>query len=178
MPAIWTITPKALGTPPGAFALAKSNSAQYRLDLRPNISMGNRGFVRVISLSALFLALPLIGVLGTPVLWGLLPFLGLALWALWYALMRNRTDRESLHEILHLTREQIDLTHIPPRKPPQTWQANPFWVQLSLKEKGGPVENYLTLRGAGREVELGRFLSPEERATLHDDLSRALRHLR
>jgi len=178
MPASWTITPKAPGTSPGAFALATAVGAEYKLLLRPNISMGNRGFVRVIGLSAFFLALPLIGVLGTPVLWGLLPFLGLALWALWYALMRNRTDRESQQEILRLTRDEIELTHMTPRKPPQHWKANPFWVNISLKEKGGPVENYLTLRGAGREVELGRFLSPEERATLHDDLSRALRHLR
>ncbi|MDD7971722.1 DUF2244 domain-containing protein [Roseinatronobacter alkalisoli] len=184
MPAYWTITPKAPGTAPGAFALTSAAGAEYRLDLRPNISMGNRGFVRVISISALFLALPLIAVLGTPVLWGLLPFMGLVLWALWYALMRNRSERETLYETLRLTRDAFELTHVTPHRPAQHWQANPFWVRISLQEKGGPVENYLTLRegggggGGGREVELGRFLSPDERATLHDDLSRALRHLR
>jgi uncharacterized membrane protein len=38
----------------------------------------------------------------------------------------------------------------------------------------GPVENYLTLRGAGREVEIGRFLTPEERVSLHEELELAL----
>lgn len=178
MPVHWTIRPQAPGTPPGAFALASEDGAEYRAELVPNISMGPIGFVRMIAISAGFLSLPLLAVLGTPVLWGLLPFAGLALWGLWYALERNRAERERLREELRLTRESIEICRINPRRPAQHWQANPYWVRLHLKEKGAPVENYLTLEGAGRVVELGAFLSPEERADLHDDLSRALRHLR
>jgi len=178
MPAIWTISPQAPGAKPGAFAIADGAGAEYLLQLMPHISMGPVGFVRVIGLTAFFLALPLIGVLGTPVLWGLLPFMGLALWGLWTALARNRQDRTTLREEMRLTRDEIALTRVNPKRPPQHWQANPYWVTLTLKPKGGPVENYLTLSGNGREVELGAFLSPEERASLHDELSRALRHLR
>ena len=178
MPAYWTITPKAPDTPPGAFALARSDGAEYRLALTPNLSMGNTGFARVIAISAGFLTLPLLAVLGTPVLWGLLPFAGLALWGLWYALQRNSRDRRRLREDMCLTRERIEILRINPRQPEQRWQANPYWVRLNLTEKGARVENYLTLEGGGRVVELGAFLSPEERATLFDDLSLALRHLR
>ena len=178
MPAIWTITPQAPGVSPGAFALAEGAGAEYLLRLIPHISMGARGFVWVIGLTASLLALPLLGVLGTPVLWGLLPFMGLALWGLWYALQRNRADQSTLSEELRLTRDEIVLTRTNPKRPAQSWRANPYWVSVSLREKGGPVENYLTLSGGGREVELGAFLSPEERATLHDDLLRALRALR
>lgn len=178
MPAIWKITPKAPGTPPGAFAIAQADSAEYLLVLSPHLSMEAEGFVAIIGLSAGLLALPLIGVLGTPVLWGLIPFAGLALWGLWYALQRNGRERSALREELRLTREVIEITRTNPRKPEQHWQANPYWVRLSMTENGGPVENYLTLNGGGRAVELGAFLSPEERATLHDELSRALRHLR
>lgn len=178
MPAIWTITPKASGIAPGAFAVAQSDGAEYRLDLSPHLSMGPQGFVTIIGISAGLLALPLIGVLGTPVLWGLIPFAGVALLGLWYALQRNGRERSALREELRLTREVIEITRINPRKPEQHWQANPYWVRLSLLEKGGPVENYLTLNGGGRAVELGAFLSPEERAALHDELGRALRHLR
>ncbi len=177
MPVYWTISPKAPGTPPGAFALSRSEGAEYRLSLSPNISMGPRGFARMIALSAGFLALPLIAVLGTPVLWGLLPFAGAALWALWYALSRNAAERQRLHEELRLTRDAIEITRTNPRAPAQHWHANPYWVRLRLQDKGGKVENYLTLEGSGRVVELGAFLSPEERAALHDDLSLALRHL-
>ena len=180
MPCYWTTLPQAPGAKPGAFALAPdtAKAPEYHLHLEPHISMGPVGFVRVMGLTAFFLALPLLGVLGTPVLWGLLPFMGLALWGLWYALSRNRAERAQLCEDLHLSGAEIALTRTNPRTPPQHWQANPYWVSVKLTEKGGPVENYLTLAGGGREVELGAFLSPEERAVLHDDLTRALRHVR
>jgi uncharacterized membrane protein len=42
-----------------------------------------------------------------------------------------------------------------------------------MHPKGGPVPNYVTLSGNGREVEIGAFLSEEERKALYDDL----RHL-
>jgi uncharacterized membrane protein len=51
-------------------------------------------------------------------------------------------------------------------------------VRVTLRDKGGPVEKYLTLRGSDREVELGAFLSPEERETLHAELTRVLAGLR
>jgi uncharacterized membrane protein len=178
MPAYWTITPQAPGITPGAFAVAKADGATYRLELTPNLSMGARGFARMIAISAAFLALPLLGVLGTPVLWGLLPFAALALWGLWYALSRNARERATLREELILTREAIEIIRINPRAPAQHWQANPYWVRLQLTHEGAKVANYLTLDGGGRVVELGAFLSPDERAALHDDLERALRHLR
>ncbi len=178
MPVHWTITPQAPGTRPGAFALAQSDGAEYRLDLTPHVSMGPKGFVRMISISAVFLTLPLLAVLGTPVLWGLLPFAALALWALWYALSRNASDRQKLREEMCLTRESIKITRINPNTPPQHWQANPYWVRVKLATEGAQLENYLTLEGGSRVVELGAFLSPEERAALHDNLTRALRHLR
>ena len=178
MPVYWSITPQAPGAAPGAFTLASSDGAEYRLLLMPHLSMGPQGFVRIIAISAALLALPLLGVLGTPVLWGLLPFAGLALWALWYALSRNSAERRALREDLFLTKERIEIIRTNPRKPAQHWHANPYWVRVKLAEKDGVIENYLTLEGNGREVELGAFLSPEERASLFHELSRALRHLR
>jgi uncharacterized membrane protein len=43
---------------------------------------------------------------------------------------------------------------------------------------GGPVEHYLTLKGGGREVEIGAFLSPEERLALRAELTEAFARLR
>ena len=160
------------------YHLTQNSNAFARIDVTPNQSLGPRGFVWFIALTAGFLSLPMIAVLGTMVLWGLLPFLGAALWGLWYALSRNNADRASLREELTLSRDQMHLTRYRPRGAPLTWEANPYWVRLKLTDKGGPVENYLTLTGGGREVELGAFLSPEERVRLHDDLNRALARLR
>jgi len=57
----------------------------------------------------------------------------------------------------------------------QEWQANRYWVTVHLHPKGGPVENYITLRGGDREVELGAFLDAEERANLYNELKGAFR---
>ncbi len=161
------------------YQMIQETPALARIELTPNQSLGPRGFVWFIGLTAAFLALPMIAVLGTAVLWGLLPFMGTALWGVWYALGRNNADRSRLREELTLTRETLHLIrHQPRAKAPLTWEANPYWVQMTLRDKGGPVEKYLTLAGGGREVELGAFLSPEERVQLHDDLSRALARLR
>ena len=54
------------------------------------------------------------------------------------------------------------------------WEANPYWVRLKLHEAGGPVPKYLTLSGAGREIELGAFLTPGERVELKSCLEAEL----
>lgn len=143
------------------------------LTLWPHQSMTSRGFVWFIGLTALMLALPLLAVLGSPVVWFLLLFFALALAGVWQAINANVRDR-SRHEALTLEETKVRLEHVPPKGAPLTWEANPHWVTVHLRQDG-PVENYLTLRGNNREVEIGRFLSPEEREVLYDELLDALR---
>ena len=63
-----------------------------------------------------------------------------------------------------------------PGRPDRRWQGNPYWVRLTLR-RDGPVEDYLTLSDGRREIELGAFLSPEERRRLRADLAAALSEL-
>ncbi|MFQ6550059.1 DUF2244 domain-containing protein [Aestuariibius sp. 2305UL40-4] len=135
----------------------------------PYRSLPRRDMVLFIGATATLVALPLLTVIGSPVLWGLLPFFLLMLAAVWYALERSYRDGEILEE-LRLTPDEISIDRHNPRGPDQHWQANPYWVQVALDEKDGPVENYVTLSGNGREVELGAFLTPEERANLYGEL--------
>lgn len=144
------------------------------LQLWPHSSLTAPGFVWFIAITAVALCLPLIPLLGTFALWGLLPFLLLALFGVWYGIRRNQRDM-MLHEILVLDDEQITLTRHNPRHSDQHWQANPYWVELRLHPSKGPVENYITLRGSDREVELGAFLSPEERVEVYRELDEKLR---
>jgi uncharacterized membrane protein len=148
-----------------------------RLVLWPHRSLDPRGFVWFISLTAVLLAVPLVPLLGTPVLWGLLPFLLGALAMVWFALRRSWQDR-TIHEILTMGRSRIHLARHEPHRPARTWQANPHWVSVHLHAKGGPVDNYVTLRGGGREVEIGAFLSEDERLELWQQLQTALTRLR
>jgi len=73
-----------------------------------------------------------------------------------------------------VTDETARLLRHNPDKSTQDWTANRYWVSVHLHPTGGPVPNYITLRGGPREVEIGRFLDEAERLALYDDLKRAL----
>ncbi|WP_413719676.1 DUF2244 domain-containing protein [Silicimonas sp. MF1-12-2] len=143
------------------------------LTLWPHQSLTPRGFTWFIGATSFMLTLPLLAVLGSPVAWVLMVFFLGAIAAVWRAIMANRADR-SLHEELTLSTERVHLQHVPSRGPVLQWEANPHWVSVNMRNDG-PVENYLTLRGGGREVELGSFLTPEEREGLYRELNGFLR---
>lgn len=145
----------------------------FRLQLWPYRSLPRRGMVWFIGATALLTALPLGVLVGTPVLWGLLPFEVLAIAAIWVALERSFRDGEIL-ETLTLAADHLTLTRHGPRRQHAEWQANGHWVRVALHPHGGPVPNYLTLQGGSREVELGAFLSEGERLSLLEDLRKAL----
>ena len=156
---------------------SEDEAGTVRLMLWPYRSLPKRGFVAFIGATAGFLAVPLLAVLGSMILWALLPFLLATIWAMWFALARSYRSGEVLEELtLHPSR--ITLTHRAPGGEPLQWEAEPYWVHLQLHRSGGPVPSYLTLRGAGREVELGRFLSVEEREALAIELREKLVALR
>lgn len=146
--------------------------SERTLTLWPHQSMTPGGFSWFIGVTAAMLALPLFAVLGSAVAWVLMVFFLATIAAVWRAITANQQAR-SLREELILTDARIALDHIPPKGVPLSWEANPHWVTVNLRNDG-PVENYLTLRGAGREVELGAFLTPEERKSLFDELNRVM----
>ena len=114
--------------------------------------------------------LPLFPLLGTNVLWGLLPFLMITIAAVWVALSRSYHDRNIL-ETLTVTRDDVHLIRRNPKGYHQEWDCNVYWAKLSIYTTGGPVANYITLTGNGREVEIGAFLSEDERPALYSELS-------
>lgn len=152
-----------------------SGAVSHRLTLWPYRSLPRRGFVWFIGITAGLIALPMTATLGTTVLWGLLPFAALTLWGLWVALQRSYRSGETREE-LRLDRNRLELRRHDPDRPDREWRTNPYWVRAALRS--GPVENYLTLTDGQREVELGVFLTPEERSRLCDELQRRLAGLR
>lgn len=153
------------------------NGETRRLHLWPHRSLPRQGFVLFIGVTAGLIALPLLTVIGSPVLWALLPFLVLTVAGIWWALMRSYRDGQIIED-LHLSPSQITLTRHGPRGQRQDWQGNPYWVRVELHPQGGPVPNYVTLAGGERPVEIGSFLSEEERITLAQELRKTLAELR
>ena len=153
-------------TPPPA---AADTEARCEMHLWPHQSLPPQGYARFIGVTALLIALPLLSFAGSIVFWGLLPFLLLALFGLKYALDRNRRDAQVI-EVLTLDATEARLERRNANGTQQSWQCNRYWVTVELHPKDGPVPNYVTLRGGGREVEIGAFLSEDERKALYDEL--------
>lgn len=168
---------KAVPDHTGAVSVGSNDIPIYQLTLWRHQSLPRTGFVWFIAFTAVLLAFPLFAVLGSPVMWGLMPFVLLALVAIWWALERSYRDSE-VSETLSIWQDHMSLVHYGPRKARAEWSANPYWVRTALHATAGPVPNYLTLRGGDREVELGSFLSEPERIALRDDVDAALRNVR
>ncbi len=154
-----------------------SDGDARHLRLWPYRSLSQTGFVWFIGITAALTALPLLMMVGHPVLWGLLPFVVAAVAAIWWALRANARNRAVVEE-LSLSRDRVTLVRHNPRGRQQRWQANPFWVRLNVYATGGPVPYYVTLNGNGREVEIGAFLSEDERVALGRELGACLSALR
>ncbi|MEM7469920.1 MAG: DUF2244 domain-containing protein [Pseudomonadota bacterium] len=165
---------RASDYPEALSASDRREAPLWRVLLYPHRSMNATGFVWVIGLLAAGLSVPLFGVFGTAVLWGVLPYLVLTVAAVWFFIMRNYRDGQIIEE-LSLWEDEIKLVRLDPKGHRQDWQANPYWVQIA--EHDEPVKHYLTLKGGEREVELGAFLSAGERLDLKRDLEDALRSL-
>ena len=133
----------------GALFHEEHGTPRLVLTLRPHKSLTPPGFVWFIGLTAGLMALPLIAVLGRSVLWGVLPFVLIAIAAIWWGLKRSWSDME-LHEELVI------------------------WDGVRRIPEGGKVPDYVTMKAEGREVEIGAFLAPSERRDLHALLEREI----
>lgn len=152
-----------------------SGAVLQRLTLWPHRSLPRRGFVWFIATTAALLSLPIIAMLGSPVLWGLLPFGAIAVAGVWFALQHSYRTGQT-HEELTLDRDRLHVRRVDPGKPPRDWDTNSYWVRAQIRK--GPVEDYLTLTDGTREIELGVFLTPPERRDLCRELTSAIARAR
>lgn len=159
MPYEWTTAPEAMA---------------QEMRLWPHQSLPAKGFAAFILATFTLILIPTITLLGTVLLWGLLPFVLGAVAAMYFALQYNHKSR-LIEEVLTLDADTAHLTHTTHRGEVKEWHCNRYWAQVLKYEREGPVPQYVTLRGEGREVEIGSFLSEEERVALFDDLSRRLK---
>ncbi len=154
---------------PGAFA--------FEVRLWPHQSLTGNGYVWVIGILATLAMLPLLALVGTVALWGIMPFAMGAVAALGFSLRRSWRSRDIL-ETFRLDARAARLTRTEPDGRVLDWEANPYWVRVRRHPKVGRVEDYLTLQGGPREVEIGAFLTPRERRALEDRLVGALARAR
>ncbi len=143
------------------------------LELCPHNSLPKKGFAGFILVTFFLILLPLLAFSGTVVFWGLLPFLMFAIWAVWAAL-QNSYKQNRVYERLSFGQRTLDLRRTNPKGDTQTWTCEGYWSRASIYSSEGPVPHYVTLNGNGREVEIGAFLSEDERKCLYKELCNEL----
>lgn len=146
------------------------------LRLWPHRSLPPEGFAGFFLATAALAAVPLLAVLGSAVLWFVLAPLVLVVAGTWWAIRHTYRTAE-VSEEMRLWPDRVTLVR-QDRAGERRWEANPHWVRTAVHPRGGPVPHYLTLTGSGRTVEIGAFLSEEERLALRPEIERALAGLR
>lgn len=162
--------------PRAADPFSRTDPPVLALTLWPNRPLSRAGGGWLIGIAAAGFAMPLFALAGTHAAWGMLPFIVGALVALYAAIRRNARDGR-LTEELRIWPDLITVVRREPKGTVRRWHANPFWVRARLHDDAR-VEKYLTLAGAGREIELGAFLSPWERERLYAEIRATLSRLR
>lgn len=112
--------------------------------------------------------------------WPVMGFLGLDVALIYFAFRRNYQDAK-IFETINLTTDELVLTRVYPSGQKQTWDFNPFWVKVGLKEHSSGA-NQMNLTSHGKKLNFGAFLSNEERRkfviVLRHQLARANTALR
>ena len=151
----------------------KRNSSILWMKLMPNRSLSSEGTLVVFVILAIGLVIPIVPFLGSEVGIALTLFSGLTLY-LFLFLLGKSFQSGQLYEEIKISSEKIEITHKEKNKKKLTWEGNPFWTKVVMEEKANKVENYLTIREKGRHIELGAFLSPDERINLKNEIQNAL----
>ena len=152
----------------------KPDASPQEMRLWPHQSLPPKGMAAFVLTTFTMILIPVVTLLGSPVLWGLLPFVLLAVWGMYYALQRNHHALKIV-EVLTLDEKEAQLVRTEPSGKVREWDCNRYWTTITKYEKDGPVPHYVTLKGEGREVEIGAFLSEDERIALYEELQRAWR---
>ena len=144
-----------------------------RIRLAPNRSLYSYGTKLVFLVIACGFLLPIIPFIGSPIGTTLTIFSGLTFYLFLVMLQRNFQQGSTFEEIL-ISKSKVVVVHQEKNKKQKIWEGNPYWTRVTLDINNPKLKNYLTLAGKGRHIELGAFLSADERVELKDKIQNAL----
>ena len=152
---------------------AASEAPSIKIRLAPNRSLDSHGTKVVFALVACGFLLPIIPFIGSPIGTTLTIFSGLTFYLFLTLLQRNFQQGNTFEEVI-ISKNKIKVVHQEKNKKQMTWECNPYWTKVHLDINNPKLKNYLTLAGKGKHIELGAFLSPDERLELRDKIQIAL----
>ena len=136
--------------------------------LHPAASLSGRGFcVLMVAMCGVSFAAGYAFV--TVGAWPALGFFGLDI-LLVYIAFRVSYRRARRYETVRLTANQLAVEKIDPNGRTRRWEFQPYWLRVAI-DYSPRYNSALTLNSHGRSVEIGAFLTPQERR----DVARALK---
>lgn len=143
----------------------------FEAELRPHRSLSPLGFLLLMAAVSVicFTAGLAFVAMGA---WPVFGFLGLDVALLYFAFRLNyRSGR--LVETIYLNDRELVVTRRFPGGRVREWRFVPYWVRVSL-ESPLSHDSKLVLSSHGRHIQLGDFLTPEERQEVAAKLRTAL----
>jgi len=143
--------------------------------LQPHTSLSPRGFLLLMSAiaSVSFVAGMAFMLAGA---WPIFGFFGLDVLLIYLAFKSNyRWAR--MYETVRLTEDALLVERISPSGKVQRWRFQPYWLRVDIDD---PVrhDSQLVISSHGKRLQIGAFLTPDERAEFADALRDALSGLR
>ena len=147
-----------------------SGAVHFATSLSPHRSLSPESFKWVIrgAIAAnLVVGLPML-VLGA---WPGLGFMGLDVWLLWWLFKRSYLDARR-SETLVLTDRELLVDRVAPDGEREEHRLDAYWLRLDV------TEERLVVVSKGNRLVIGRFLSPDVRLALAEQLKAALADMR
>jgi uncharacterized membrane protein len=143
--------------------------------LHPHASLTPRGFFLLMTAVGMvsFCAGTAFVLIGA---WPVFGFFGLDALLVYAAFKLNYRDARR-YETVRLTESALMVERVAPSGRRERWNFQPYWLQVEIDDSETP-RRALTLRSHGRMVEIGSFLSPEEKIDLANALRAELAKLR
>ncbi|MCC8429222.1 DUF2244 domain-containing protein [Reyranella aquatilis] len=145
-------------------------AVHFATSLKPHRSLSAEGF-RFVMMGAVaanvVIALPLF-VMGA---WPVFGFMGLDIFLLWWLFQRSYFDARRT-ETLTLTDRDLVVVRIAPDGEREELRLDSYWLKVEA------TEERLVLTSRGNRVVIGRFLGPEERLRVTEQLKAAIAAMR
>mgnify|MGYP001429634571 CR=1 FL=1 len=157
--------------------MEKNNNSQLlKLKLWPNRSLSAKGFVITMLVTGIGLLFPIIPLINYKIGLALVPFALFTFIILFISFVMNY-HYGKMYEELTISSNLIEIKRVNSNGTIKRWSANPYWIKVNLYEKDKRIKNYLTIKGNGREIELGSFLAPYERIELKKKIDSVIRKI-
>ncbi len=139
--------------------------------LTPHRSLGPRGFLILMGIicAVSFIAGVVFWLAGA---WPVVGFFGLDVLLIYIAFKLNYASARA-YETIEIAGDELTVRRVLPGREPKKWTFHPYWVRVEMDSDGedhGPL--YLTSHG--KKLQIGAFLSGDERRDFADALQQAL----